>query len=171
MLDFFKRIPIDPRVKKFVLPILLLIVLIGAGWYLSTSAGPTYDPSNPNSMANDPTMLSIGLFLRLVVVIGLIYLFFFFLRWWTGRKGIAQAKRLSIVESARIAQRQTLHLVRVDQREFLIGATDQTVNLLAELDVDLTEEEKERALNGSGVGFPDILKKNLENPIDVVDRQ
>jgi len=54
-------------------------------------------------------------------------------KWQTRRLGQVQ-KRLSVVETIRFSQRQAVHLIRVDSRQFLIGATDQCMSLLSEVD-------------------------------------
>jgi flagellar biogenesis protein FliO len=68
----------------------------------------------------------------------------------------------------RISPRQSLHLLKVDGREFLIGSTDQTINLLAEMEAGFGQTEfespmKAEALNSS---FNDLLKKSIDKQPD-----
>jgi flagellar biosynthetic protein FliO len=78
--------------------------------------------------------LAISVMLKLALVLALIYAALYVLRRWQGG-GLASARRqLAVVESLRLSPRQTLHLVRVCDRVWLIGATDQALNLLAEGD-------------------------------------
>lgn len=45
-------------------------------------------------------------------------------------------KNLQIVETVRITPKQAIHLVRAGNQCFLVGATDQTLNLISQVEID-----------------------------------
>ena len=72
--------------------------------------------------------------LRLIIVIGLIYLSLFLLKSWQSKKRIGIInRRMNLNESLRLSPRQAVHLIQIGEQELLIGSTDQSVNLLAEV--------------------------------------
>ncbi len=61
-----------------------------------------------------------------------------------GRKGTSLSKSVIEMEASRvIGQGRTLHVVKYGDKSFLIGSTAQNINLLAEFDNDITEEDIE----------------------------
>jgi flagellar biosynthetic protein FliO len=42
-------------------------------------------------------------------------------------------RRIQIIETVHLAQRKSLHLIKVDDRQFLIGSTNENITKLAEL--------------------------------------
>lgn len=92
--------------------------------------------------AADSTSLGGGvivdILLKLGLVVGLIYASLFALRRWPGGlPGLfaAAPKQVAVLETTRLAPRQALHLVRAGSQVFLVGATDQTLTLLAEVEL------------------------------------
>jgi flagellar biogenesis protein FliO len=43
---------------------------------------------------------------------------------------------MAVVESLRLSNRQSIHLVKVAGKKVLIGATDQSITLLSEVDLE-----------------------------------
>ncbi|MEK7439843.1 MAG: flagellar biosynthetic protein FliO [Chloroflexota bacterium] len=76
--------------------------------------------------------LSAQMFLRAGVVIGLLYLSLALLKRW--QTGGARQRRLETLETLRLSPRQALHLIRLDGRTLLVGASDAQINLLTEVD-------------------------------------
>ncbi len=80
------------------------------------------------------TGLAISVFLRWMAVIGLIYIAFLFFRKWQLKKTGPSRQRISVLDRFYLSPRQTLIVVKTDNREFLIGATDSSIQLITELD-------------------------------------
>lgn len=76
--------------------------------------------------------LSLQMFFRAGVVIGLLYLSLAVLKRW--QTGGARQRRLETLETLRLSPRQTVHLIRIDGRTLLVGASDAQINLLTEVD-------------------------------------
>ena len=62
-------------------------------------------------------------------------------RRWLGLSPDRRMRRLQVVESIRLAPRQSLHLVRAGDRYFLVGATDGSVALVSTLEMDEAQSE------------------------------
>jgi flagellar biosynthetic protein FliO len=79
--------------------------------------------------------LAVRVLLNLGLVIGLIYGSLALLRRWQGgATGARPARQLAVLETTRLSPRQAVHLLKVGERTLLLGATDQAVTLLAELE-------------------------------------
>ncbi len=74
-------------------------------------------------------ILKLAFFLSLLFV-GL----YFARRWQRGASGVA-SRRVQILESRHLSPKQAVHLISADGRTFLIGATDQSLTLLSEIQV------------------------------------
>jgi flagellar biogenesis protein FliO len=137
----FERLPIDPRLKK-VLPyiisiVLLLAVLIGA-IVASGNSTPPVASSQPDSLGlmapSSSFDITLEVVLKILFVFGLIYMFFALLKWWQKKQPGQAQTRLRIVETVRPSPRQTFYLLKVDSQEFLVGATDQSMALISEIE-------------------------------------
>lgn len=85
--------------------------------------------------------LAARLLLNLGLVIGLIYGSLSLLRRWQGGVlGARPMRRLAVLETTRLSPRQAVHLLKVGERMLLLGATDQAVTLLAELETQAEVE-------------------------------
>lgn len=102
---------------------------------------PQYDPKTVPFLANTsederPLWLSGGEFvLKLLLVIGLIYLALIGLRWLQkSRQQLATGgATIRVLETTGLAPGRSLHLVTVGEKTLLIGATDHHLSVLAEL--------------------------------------
>lgn len=78
--------------------------------------------------------LAARVLLNLGLVVGLIYGSLYLLRRWQGGAlGARPARQLAVLETTRLSPRQAVHLIQVGERTLLIGATDQAVTLLVEV--------------------------------------
>jgi flagellar biosynthetic protein FliO len=145
-----------------------LVLLVVLGIVISNPKPPTTSgPVQPNIDLSYPGLL-VSIILKLGVVVLLIYITLLLLkRWQAGKVGIAP-RRLSILESNHISPRQSIHLVKVDQRLFFIGATDQSITCLGEIEpqnepAQLTIQPNSQPLfsNPGEVNFASILIKRL----------
>ena len=139
----FDHINIDPRLKKtlpYLLSAILLVVVLGGAYLAADNGGSSAASSQTNNnLFNNPTStfyITLELILKVVFVFGLMYLFFALLRLWQRKQPGQAQNRLRIVESVRPSPRQTFYLLRVGSQEFLVGATDQSMNLISEIDLE-----------------------------------
>jgi len=82
--------------------------------------------------------VSLGDFLRVIVVLGviiaLIYALVWILRKLTGIKASGGGDEIRVYHTRPIKGNSALHLVEAGNRIFLIGSTDSSINLISEID-------------------------------------
>jgi flagellar biogenesis protein FliO len=109
-------------------------------------AGKTLETQNTGQNLNFPTSQysSTGIYFRLLFAIVLVAAMGFGVYWMSRyfackvRGG--KAGRIEILETTYLAARKTLHLVKIGNRTFLIGSTNDSIRSLAELGDELPEE-------------------------------
>ena len=173
MFDPLKRFSLDPRTKKILYFIagcigifLFLLLLI----YIKDGQSETVFLSQESQKDYSLASLSFNIFVKLLIIIGIIYLIFYIYRWWQTKNAIIRKNRLSIKESIRFTPKQAVHIIRVDDKEFLIGATDQQISLLSVID---TYEKSEGVLASEDDqievgGFKNVLEESINDPFDLV---
>jgi flagellar biogenesis protein FliO len=167
------RLPIDPRLKK-VLPyifsvVLLVAVLIGA-FISAENNNPPVASTPADGLALVPPSssfdITLDVVLKIIFVFGLIYLFFALLRWWQKKQPGLVQNRLRIVETVRPAPRQTFYLLKVGSQEFLVGATDQSMSLISEIEPEAWQEEpspNKAPEESTGIsGFNSLLQQTMK---------
>lgn len=102
-------------------------VVLMVGYALLSGGG---DPEQPNM-----GMLALSVTLKLVFILALIYGSLALLRYWQGNRPTARQRQIAVVETVRLSPRQAIHLVRAGEQMLLIGATDQGLALLADLEL------------------------------------
>ncbi len=105
--------------------------LVAAVW-LWTSGGN--DPSQTDTLFNDPVLLTASVFLKLAVVVILMVAAAWILRRVQGGSWKAVERQVKVIETTHLNPRRAIHLVQIGDRKLLIGATDQSISLLTELD-------------------------------------
>ena len=150
----FNRLPISPQLKKTLPYILSLILFVAVlvGVFIASESTNQPVTSNPTDnlglMAqSSPADITFDLIIKIVFVFALIYLFFALLKWWQKKQPGLSQNRLRVIETVRPSPRQTFYLIKVGSQEFLIGATDQSINLISEIDPELIEETGDNELN------------------------
>jgi flagellar biosynthetic protein FliO len=94
----------------------------------------------------------VSVFLKLGVVLALIYVGLFLLKKYRVEGSGENRRRLQLIETLRFSPKQAVHLVRADDRVLMVGATDQAVSLLAEW----PEEGEDPAAE---ISFDDLTKR------------
>jgi flagellar biogenesis protein FliO len=120
--------------------------------------------------------ITLDVVLKIIFVFGLIYLFFALLKWWQKKQPGQVQNRLRIMETVRPSPRQTFYLIKVDTQEFLVGATDQSIALISEINleaiVDPVPQDPPTSQNTPS-SFDSVLKQTFNifrrnNPDEVV---
>jgi flagellar biosynthetic protein FliO len=173
MQNFIDRLPLDPRLKKLLPYIIYFLALLalGAGVWLTTGlqkANPGADQTQ--AAVSDMTGSMVGAFFKLVFVLGLVFLTFTTLKWWQTKRPGQLKKRLSVIETVTLNPRRAIHLIKVGSKEFLVGATDHSMNLISEVPYEeaMLVESVEAARGGS---FAQVLKESVLNPIRGLQKQ
>ncbi|MGR3317825.1 MAG: flagellar biosynthetic protein FliO [Candidatus Anammoxibacter sp.] len=105
-----------------------------------------------------------GLVRSFAIVIGLILIFFVFLRWRYGTsRGLKGGKRyIQVLEHSMLGPKRYLYLVKVLDKLLVVGTTNDGMSLLCEMD----ETEKKELLDKpveTSEGFSSFLKKISRN--------
>jgi len=130
--------------------IVLVAVIVNPGQETTVSQAKV-DPFQ------SPTILAVDVFLKFLVVIGLIYLAYFLLRRWKEKHLAAGSRQLAIKESLHLSPKRSIHLVQAGNRTLLIGATDQAVSFLA--DIDPFQSTSLSSPDPTQVDFSSLLEK------------
>jgi flagellar biogenesis protein FliO len=107
---------------------IILIVLV----YRSGNSAGLNETSSPGS--TQVADLAWEAFIKMLLILGVLVGALVAVGRWKGGVMQSQARRLSIIETTRLGPKQALHLVRVGERMLLIGATDQGMSALLEVD-------------------------------------
>ena len=178
----FDNLNINPHLKRilpYIISAILLTAVLAGAYLASRSADQTVANTLQNNSASlglteTPSTfdITIDAVLKIIFVFGLIYAFFALLRWWQRKQPGQVQNRLKIIETVRPSARQTFYLVQVDSQEFLVGGTDQSMNLISEIEPDLSDEPVEddlssanRVVTSEGPKFSDILQESIKPAI------
>ena len=107
-----------------------------------------------------------GALIKLVAVLLLIVVSAMFARRWLqpGLRG-KTVRQMHLMESVRLSPKQALHLVSVGDQQFLIGATDQNVALIAQVDGALETSPVETTNAQPALDFGSVLHSfNIDLP-------
>jgi flagellar biosynthetic protein FliO len=99
--------------------------------------------------------LMVSVFFKLGIVLLVIYLGVSFLRRFQLHSPGHVLKQIHVLETTHLSPRQKLYLVEVGQQTFLIGATEQSLSYLSEVEPLPAEE----ALTELPLSLPDEMKK------------
>lgn len=126
----------------------LTVVSIIGVWAATGAAAPPADGGEalPGAETLSGLSLAASVFIKLGIVLALIYGSLHLLRRLQIRRPLGSAARLSVLESTHLSPRQALHLVRAGEQVLLVGATDQGIHLIAEIEMDLDPAAQEAPL-------------------------
>ncbi len=133
------------RLPRWVWGIGLLALMGLASIPFGTDVQAPETPALSGGDALSAAGMALSVFWKLGLVLLLIYASLYLLRRWQGGKLGGSTRKMSILETTRLSPRQAIHLVKVGQQVFLIGATDSNVTLVSEVDA-LPQVEKQPAM-------------------------
>jgi flagellar biosynthetic protein FliO len=144
-----------------------LLGFVALGLAISATPGPSNAAAG--DPFNNPTSLALDVFFKMGIVVVFIVGAALLLRRWQGGGWKGVERQVKVVETIHLTPRRAIHLIQVGDRQLLIGATDQAVTLLSEVDDDaLLHVDKEQPLP---VGtFADVLSYQTQ-PDGRVDRK
>lgn len=144
---------------KFVVPIFIIALGLLVLTVTLTAKGSDKDEDNiSESMLTDESNLPysqdfgrviLKTLLSLALVIGILLLFMFGMKWLSGKAsgGSSIAKQLQIYGSLSLGPKKALYLVHVVNRVLVLGVTENNVSLISEI---TDEKEIETLLHSSG---------------------
>ncbi len=128
--------------KRITWVLIVMVVSVGALGLIFAWANSNLPAASATMADGSPDDLSspfyfIGVFVKLMGVLLLMFGVAYFVKRWKGNPSPIQnnKNRMFIVESLRLSPRQALHLVKAGDQVFLVGATDQTLTLVSEVDM------------------------------------
>ncbi|RKX86772.1 MAG: hypothetical protein DRP57_00710 [Spirochaetes bacterium] len=105
--------------------------------------------------------------LVLGAVVGVIYLLFFILKKGT-RKKFADNEIIDIIASKDLAGGKAVHLIKIGESIFLIGAADNSINLISRITEQETLDSLKLEISEKGRG----AKKSFQNTLsDIFSRK
>ncbi len=125
-----------------------LCVLLIVGIWLSTF---TYSKDTATGMV-DSTGWMVGAFLKLLLVVVLIIGLAIVAKRWINQPGQSSSRQMKVVESLMLNPKRSLHIIKVGGQLLLIGATDQNISLISELDTAEIPGSFQTALNQASTG-------------------
>ena len=107
--------------------------------------------------------MTFGLLVRLILSLSVVIGGLLAVRWW-GLRGGSRLRGIKVVARAPLGRSASVAVLEVGSRRYLVGAAEQSVNLLAELDPDVPYLLYCRSGNRSGqtralmeqLGFSDV---------------
>jgi flagellar biosynthetic protein FliO len=145
--NFLKWFTSRPRWMQVVF-ILLLSVLVVVGFWLTD-----YQTGDSSASMVDSTAWILGAILKFGIVLLLIYGAAILLRRWQVGGIKKNNRRMQILEISALTPKRAIYLVQVDGQTFMLGATDQCVNLISEV------IQMEAAAIEPSSNFADVLNK------------
>lgn len=139
------------------------------GSFLAEYDSETIPFMTENSADDKPLWISTGeLALKLLLVIGLVYLALTGLRWLQKSRiqATAGSTTIRVLETTGLAPGRSLHLVVVGEKTLLIGATDHQLSLLAELADVATLPLSEEMSSFDEALAQSKFDNNLSRPLD-----
>lgn len=121
-------------------------LLLDGGETGGDAAGPGEEETGEGGepVAGPVGNVTIWDFLRMIlilgVIIGLIYIIFYFIK-KRGSPKLQDNELFSIISTQAISNNRTLHLVQVGNQFFLVGSGEQSVNLISEIEDQETIDE------------------------------
>ena len=140
------------RFKTVAIALVVLMVIVFLG-KMSSRNNDTVGSTDNSAYAQNATQnvglgtykySSTGIYFRLLFAVFLVAVMGFGVYWFSkplaykARGG--KAGRIEILETAYLAARKTLHIVKIGNRTFLIGSTNDSIRSLAELGDELPGE-------------------------------
>lgn len=170
------------RLVIFVLILWLGCVGVGANTGTNTDGnGGANETGSPGAVTVTPeqpaevqmpmadSMSFIKTLMALCFVLGMIFLATYFFKKITGLRtsGLGKGQvQIHQVSSMPLGDKKFLSIVEIQGKHYFLGITQNAINLLSELQLDLAggnkESEKEKIGQGAGLDFASILHKAKE---------
>lgn len=132
-----------------------IIVILGVAMFLLL---PQSSPSTGDTSYLNSTGFAFSVFLKLGVVVLLIAGLAIVIRRLQIKTRGTTSRRVEVLETVHLSPHRTLYLVTVGSKQMLIGATDQSIALLHQLDITESLDAIEQNID-TPQSFSDLLNK------------
>ncbi len=151
---FKKWLETSSQKQKLTVALLVFSVLSTLGLFVIKGAsGGTSDP-----LESTPFYF-VGVFVKLIVVLLLIVASsVIFRRWMQPGSDGKKIRQVQLLETVRLSPKQALHLVSIGDQQLLVGATDQGISLLTQLELNLNASEVKSTKSQPGTDFGSLLQ-------------
>jgi flagellar biogenesis protein FliO len=141
-----------------------VIVILGVAMFLLL---PQSSPSVGDTSYLNSTGFAFSVFLKLGVVVLIIAGLAIIFKKMQVKSQTVSLKRVEVIETLHLTPHQTLYLVNVDDKKILIGATDQSLTTLYQLDKTEENTTNNEKINPTE-SFSDLLNNanNAHNSSD-----
>jgi flagellar biosynthetic protein FliO len=148
--------------KQKLVASLTVVSILATGILLSFGSGSetTSDP-----LGSTPFYF-VGAFVKLLVVLLLIVgCSLIFRRWLQVGPGGKSVRQMRLIETIRLSPKQALHLIVVGDQKLLIGATDQNVSLITQVEDAFNPTPAGEAQIQPGLDFGSLIQSfNFKQP-------
>jgi flagellar biosynthetic protein FliO len=156
--------------KRITWVLILMVISVGVLGLIFAWANSSLPAASAAMADGTPDRLSspfyfLGVFVKLVGVLLLMFGAAYFVKRWKGNPSSVQAHKsqMFIVESLRLSPRQALHLVKAGDQVFLVGATDQSLTLVSEVEsMDGVEIETQPVSSEKMMDFGKIFSNKMK---------
>ncbi|MBI9044027.1 MAG: FliO/MopB family protein [Anaerolineaceae bacterium] len=138
---------------------LFLIVFV---WLTISTSFSRWNVDSTSLSTNEPPGFTIGTFFQILLVFGIIYTLYALAKWYQRNQPAILKKRMMVLETIRLSQKQSIYLVKIDSKEFLIGGSDQSLQLISEIPVITDNNNLEKNSFPEEKSFQDFLEKKLD---------
>jgi flagellar biosynthetic protein FliO len=148
--------------KQKVTAFLLFLSLLATGVYL-TVGGASEATSDPLELT---PFYYVSAFVKLIAVLLLIVgISVIYRRWQQLGSNGKLPRQMRLLETIRLSPKQALHLIVVGDQKLLIGATDQNVSLITQVEDDMDPVPAEETPAQTGLDFGSLMQTlNLNLP-------
>jgi flagellar biosynthetic protein FliO len=113
-----------------------VLVLAGGLFILGLALNQASPAGSPAPETTSMTGLWLDAAGKLVVILALIGGAALVLKHWQRSPWRTAERKIAVVETVHLAPRRAIHLVRVGGQHLLVGATDQAITLLSEIEIE-----------------------------------
>lgn len=131
------------------------LLLVGAAFFGLTSGGGR--GASIYKAETSGGVLALDIAIKLGFTLVCLYLSMHVLKRLQTRPRKPDHKQLSVIRSIRLNGKQSVHLIQAGEQTFLIGATDQSLNLLADVDLPDVQEDEQPAAEAQN--FPRVFAR------------
>jgi len=137
LVGFLQKSQILQKIPRWVwvvaaLALIGLFILTGGGLTPASGSTPAAGPTSPEAASSLTLTGVLDVYLKLGVVIALLYGGVYVFRRWQVHPLNRSRRRMTVLETTRLTPRQAIHLVKIGTQVLVIGATDQSLATLAE---------------------------------------
>ena len=162
LIDFLKKLKPE-GMPQWLWGVVLLAVIMGAALLVQQLVGPSSGEPDAESPLGGASFV-FDLILAFLFLMGVLFIGLYVVRRWQRGGSASGAHRLQILESKHLSPKQAVHLIRAGQRLFVVGATDQGISLISEI-------ENEPVVSGdeSPISFAQELVRSTAHHGDVLN--